>query len=86
MKSIGYAVAIFSVFLFAFEFAGEYYAADVCLDAGQVYDYATSQCRSDIQTLPYSPYTAHLSWVAILGSGGVALGLILARLANKKAQ
>lgn len=67
MKVIGITFIISSVAILLWHFSGEVLAADMCLDAGQVYDYATSQCRADVNHLPYIPYAKNFSWV-ITGS------------------
>lgn len=81
MKVIGIALIVLSVAVLLLHFAGEYYAADVCLDAGQVYDYATSQCRADVDHLAYVPYAKRFSWfiagslfVLVFGVACVVLG------------
>lgn len=33
----------------------EFFAVDACLDSGGVYDYASGQCRHDVQRLPFAP-------------------------------
>ena len=43
-------------------YAGHYFAVDMCLDAGHVYDYATSRYRADVDHLPYIPYAKNFSW------------------------
>ena len=62
MKFVGISLIVCSVAILLLHFAGEFFAADMCLDAGQVYDYATSQCRSDVDHLPYIPYAKNFSW------------------------
>jgi hypothetical protein len=81
MKLIGIVLIVLSGAVLLLYFAGEYYAADVCLDAGQVYDYATSQCRADVDHLPHIPYAKRISWfilsslfVLLLGVACVVLG------------
>ena len=62
MKVVGITLIVSSMAILLLHFAGEYFAADMCLDAGQVYDYATSQCRADVDHLPYIPYVKTFSW------------------------
>ena len=62
MKIFGITLIVLSVAVLLLHFVGENFAADMCLDAGQVYDYATSQCRADVDHLPYIPYAKNFSW------------------------
>jgi hypothetical protein len=65
----------------------ELLAVDTCLDSGGVYDYAQAYCRTDAQTLPYTPYVARhgafLTSLVVITLGGVAM-LVLTR--RKRAQ
>jgi hypothetical protein len=81
MKVIGITLIVLSVAALLLHFAGEYYAADVCLDAGQVYDYATDQCRADVDHLRHIPYVKRFGWfiagslfVFLFGIACVVLG------------
>ena len=77
MKGIGYMLVIASVSLMATQWISELAAVDMCLDSGGVYDYATSSCRSDINTLPYLSYTERFGWellsAFIFTLGGILL-------------
>lgn len=84
MKALGIAlIAISSVALFL-HFAGEYVAVDMCLDHGQVYDYSTSQCRSDVDHLPYIPYAKRFSWFIGTSLVALLLGVVCVVIAKRK--
>ena len=55
MKKIGTVLIIGSLAFLILHFAADYYATDMCLDSGKIYDYALGQCRDDIDHLPYIP-------------------------------
>ena len=61
MKVLGIALIVSSVAVLFLHYAGEFFSADICLDAGQVYDYATSQCHADVDNLPNIPYAKRFS-------------------------
>lgn len=75
VKFLGTAIVAAALSVLMLFFAGEYYAADICLDAGQVYDYGTSQCRADVDHLPYVPYVKNVRWGVILASVALPLGI-----------
>ena len=63
MRKLGIVLIVGSMAILLLHFAGEYYAVDMCIDSGQVYDYATSHCRDDVDHLPYIPYAKRFSWL-----------------------
>ena len=75
MKLVGIALIATSLAVLLLFFAGEYYAADVCLDAGQVYDYGTSQCRADVDHLPYVPYAKNFAWGVVFAVLALPVGI-----------
>jgi hypothetical protein len=84
MKVFGITLIVFSAAVLLLHFAGECYAADMCLDHGQVYDYGTSQCRADVDHLPYIPYAKRFSW-GIAGSlFALLLGIAFVVLGKRK--
>ncbi len=84
MKVLGITLIVFSVAALLLHFLGEYFAADICLDAGQVYDYATSQCRSDMNHLPYISYTKRFSWHIIGSLIALLLGIACVVIGQSK--
>ena len=75
MKLLGVTLIATSLAVLLLFLAGEYYAADVCLDAGQVYDYGTSQCRADVDHLPYVPYAKNFSWGVVFAVLALPVGI-----------
>ncbi|PCJ30195.1 MAG: hypothetical protein COA90_10020 [Gammaproteobacteria bacterium] len=73
MKALGIVLIASSTGAVFFHFLNEFFSVDMCLDAGNVYDYAKSQCRSDVTSLPYIPYLKNFSWFV----GGSLLILFL---------
>ena len=84
MKVLGLALIVFSVAVLLLHFAGEFFAADICLDAGQVYDYATSQCRADVDHLPYIPYAKRFSWFITGSLFALLLGIACVVIDKRK--
>ncbi len=84
MKVFGVALIAASLAVLLLFLAGEYYAADVCLDAGQVYGYGTSQCRADVDHLPYVPYAKNVRWGVILASVALPLGIWFAFIGRRR--
>ena len=74
-------LVVLSAASFLFLLAGSYFASDMCLDAGKVYDYATSQCRADVDHLPFAPYTFGRRDIAALL--GIACGIVCLFVAKK---
>jgi len=52
-------------------------AIDICLDAGNVYDYATNTCRSDIATSMHIPYSIRYFWELLFLTVIIAAGITL---------
>ena len=75
LKAIGWTLVIVSAAALLIPAFGEYFASDMCLDAGDVYDYATSQCRTDVDHLPYAPYLGRADWPQIFGLVGLIFGI-----------
>lgn len=49
---------------------------DTCLDAGKIYDYIAADCRSDLNQLPYVPYSERYSWLLVSVAATIGLGLL----------
>ena len=84
MKIVGIALIVFSMAIFLLHFAGDFFAVDMCLDAGQVYDYATNQCRSDVDHLPYIPYAKRFSWFITGSFAALLLGVVCIVIEKRK--
>lgn len=81
MVCIGRVLVLVALTTVALDWTAELYAIDICLDAGDVYDYATSTCRADAERLPYLPYVQRsagllivASFVALLGTAFLFIG------------
>lgn len=84
MKIFGLTIVALSLAVLLLHFAGEYIAIDMCLDEGQVYDYATSQCRSDVDHLPFIPYAKRFSWLIACTLVSLIIGVACFVLGKKK--
>lgn len=84
MKKLGYFLIFISVAFVVYNWLGEFMVIDMCLDAGKVYDYATSTCRSDIHTSEYIPYTTRFVWELMFSLFGVVVGVTLIAFSKKK--
>ena len=76
LKKVGWTLVVLSSAALLIPAFGEYYASDMCLDAGNVYDYATSQCRADVDHLPYMPYLGRAEWPQLFAVVGLGLGVL----------
>lgn len=63
-----------------------FFALDSCLDAGGVFDYASSSCRTDVQSLPVGSLIRPPLALSLLAAGaGLAFhSLLLARSARRE--
>ena len=77
MKKLGYILIFISIAFIIFTWLGEFITKDMCLDSGQVYDYATSSCRSDIQTSKYVPFTVRFLWELFFSTALLIAGILL---------
>jgi hypothetical protein len=84
MRKLGIVMIVGSLAILLMHFAGEYYAADMCIDSGQVYDYATSQCRADVDQLPYIPYAKRFSWLITTTIIALLTGIAFVVIGRKK--
>jgi len=84
MKAFGITLIVLSATVLFLHFAGEYAAADMCLDHGQVYDYSTSQCRADVDHLPYIPYAKRFSWFIASALVVLLLGIVCVVIGKRK--
>lgn len=84
MKALGITLIVLSAAVLILHYAGDFAAVDMCLDHGQVYDYSTSQCRSDVDHLPYIPYAKRFSWLIAGSLTVLLLGIIFVVVGNKK--
>ncbi|HJP37566.1 MAG TPA: hypothetical protein QF499_00355 [Gammaproteobacteria bacterium] len=65
MRLTGYIFIVGSILFIIFQYVSEIMAVDMCLDSGQVYDYASSMCRSDIDALAYVSYAERFGLAAL---------------------
>ena len=76
MRKLCVSMIVITLLLLVVDFLAEFYAVDVCLDAGRVYDYVTSTCREDVEHFPYIAYLERKSGVVLtvlsLLAGGIA--------------
>jgi hypothetical protein len=86
LKALGWTLLISSSAVLLLAALGEYYAADICLDAGKVYDYATSQCRGDVDHLPYVSFIGRVGWPLLIALGGFVSGIGCTVAAYRKRQ
>jgi hypothetical protein len=84
MKVFGITLIVLAAAVLSLHFAGEYIAADMCLDHGQVYDYGTSQCRADVDHLPYIPYAKRFSWFIAGSLVVLLLGIVCVVIGKRK--
>jgi len=86
MKPVGYILILIGILFMGFQWIAEWSAVDICLDAGEVYDYATSSCRSDISRLPYTPYTERFGWQILASVIFAAVGLVFVVIGRRRHQ
>lgn len=84
MKPVGYILILIGILFMGLQWVAEWLAVDICLDAGEVYDYVTSSCRSDISKLPYTPHTERFGWQILASVFFAALGLVLVFIGRRR--
>ena len=84
IKYLGIIFILLSVAFALFQWMGEATATDMCLDSGGVYDYATSSCRFDIETLPYTGYTKRFGWELLCSAVVASIGALMVYFATRR--
>lgn len=84
MRLLGALIAIGSMLLVGVDYVAEFLAVDVCLDAGNVYDYATSTCNKEAEHLPYVYYIERNGKLLAVAAFGGLIGLVVWNKAKRK--
>jgi hypothetical protein len=83
MKLVAKALIVLPLVVLLWCYAAEFIAVDSCLDAGNVYDYAQSLCRSDVEHLQSAPFSARLGWIFVISGVLVIAGAFWSWLLRK---
>jgi hypothetical protein len=84
MRLLGVLIILGSMLFVGADYVAEFLAVDVCLDAGYVYDYATSTCNKEAEHLPYVSYVERNGNLLTLAVLGVLVGLVVWAKAKRK--
>lgn len=84
MRLLGALIVLGSMFLIGADYVAEILAVDVCLDAGYVYDYATSTCNKEAEHLPYVSYIECNGELIAVTAFGVLVGLVVWNKGKKR--
>lgn len=84
MRLLGALMVLGSMLLLGADYVAEFLAVDVCLDAGYVYDYATSTCNKEAEHLPYVSYIERNGKLLAVAAFGVLVGLVVWSKAKRR--
>ncbi|MDX9955225.1 MAG: hypothetical protein RBT75_14065 [Anaerolineae bacterium] len=77
MRLLGALIALGAILFVGADYVAEFLAVDVCLDAGYVYDYATSTCNKEAEHLSYVSYVERNGKLLVVAAFGVLVGLVV---------
>ena len=64
------------IIVLVWHYSKQFLEVDTCLDAGKIYDYIVADCRSDLNQLPYVPYSERYRWLLVSVAATIGLGLL----------